>query len=183
MQSFTKVEAVSVLALQPHPSNPRRGDLDVVRESLEFHGQYRPIVANSRTSVIVAGHHLWLAAQELGWAEVSVAWVDLDEDEHVRMMLEDNRASDLGTYNQQGLADLLGALADSPDTFQGTGYDQAYLDRLLAVLNPEDDEDEGDEPEPAEEHQVVITCRNMAEQAQVFAKVKTLGTHVAMVSS
>ncbi len=38
--------AVPISSLRPHPRNPRRGDLDAVKDSLRHHGQYRPIVAN-----------------------------------------------------------------------------------------------------------------------------------------
>lgn len=127
MQAFTEVQAVSVAALSPHPQNPRRGDVSAVKDSLKVHGQYRPIVANSRNGTIVAGHHLWQAAQELGWAEVSVAWVDVDEDTHVRMMLVDNRTSELGGFDSEALASLLEALSETERVLEGTGYDLADL--------------------------------------------------------
>ena len=40
---------VPIAGLEPYPANPRRGRVDVVRESLRRHGQYRPIVVNTRT--------------------------------------------------------------------------------------------------------------------------------------
>ena len=39
--------AVPIASLCPHPRNPRRGDLEAVKDSLRHHGQYRPIVATS----------------------------------------------------------------------------------------------------------------------------------------
>jgi ParB-like nuclease domain len=43
--------------LRPYPGNPRRGDLEAIKDSLERNGQYRPIVVNRRTMEVLAGNH------------------------------------------------------------------------------------------------------------------------------
>ncbi len=48
--------AVPISSLRPHPRNPRRGDLEAVKDSLRHHGQYRPVVANCRTGEVLAGN-------------------------------------------------------------------------------------------------------------------------------
>ena len=54
--------------VRPYAHNPRRGDLEAIKESLRQHGQYRPVVASVRTSEILAGNHTWQAAKALGWS-------------------------------------------------------------------------------------------------------------------
>ncbi|MCM1964857.1 hypothetical protein [Streptomyces sp. G1] len=60
-----------------------------------------------------------------------------------RINLVDNRAGDLGSYDQQALAELLTALGDD---LPGTGYSDTDLTDLLAVIE-EAYEDEPEEPE------------------------------------
>jgi ParB-like chromosome segregation protein Spo0J len=119
-------ESVPLDSLTPHPRNPRRGNVDAIAESLSAHGQYRPIVANRRTSRILAGTHTWRAAKRLGWRKIAVSFVDVDDDTEARIVLVDNRASDLATYDDSLLASLL---RDLPD-LDGTGYTADDLDVL-----------------------------------------------------
>ena len=48
--------------VHPRKGNPRRGDIDVIAESLERNGQFRPIVVNKATGEILAGNHTYAAA-------------------------------------------------------------------------------------------------------------------------
>lgn len=126
------VVRVPINSLTPHPRNPRRGNVPVIRESLDSLGQFRPIVVNVRDgkNVIVAGHHLWRAAQESGLDEVLVLRVDVDEATHRRMMVIDNRSSDLGTYDDAALeALLLEVRADGG--LDATGYSEADMARMF----------------------------------------------------
>ena len=47
--------AVPIDSVRPYEHNPRRGDLDAIKESLEANGQYRPVVANRRDGTVLAG--------------------------------------------------------------------------------------------------------------------------------
>jgi site-specific DNA-methyltransferase (adenine-specific) len=137
--------AVGVGELRAHPRNPRRGDLGAVKESLGRHGQYRPIVAN-RDGTVLAGNHVLRAACELGWDEVAVTWVDLSEGEATRVVLVDNRSSDLAGYDEELLVELLSGLGD----LAGTGFDDQALEELLADVAPAPLE-EGELPPPPSE--------------------------------
>jgi ParB-like chromosome segregation protein Spo0J len=123
---------VPIHQLKPYPGNPRRGDVAAIRESLERNGQYRPIVARQATNEVLAGNHTLAAAQELGWTEIAVTYVDCDAEQAKRIVLADNRTNDVAGYDHQALVDLLIELPD----LAGTGYDQAALDSLLDELEP-----------------------------------------------
>ena len=114
------IEQVSVDDLEPHPQNPRRGDVNVIAQSLEANGQFRPLVI-SKDNIVLAGNHTLQAAQSLGWGEVDVVRLEVDGDsaEATRVMLADNRSSDLGTYDDSDLVQVLAEL----DDLLGTGYD------------------------------------------------------------
>jgi hypothetical protein len=140
----------SAAALTIHPSelstyhrNPRRGDVSVIAASLQAHGQYKPIVVNrgtytGRANEVLAGNHTLMAVRDLAekypddkrWQEVLVHWVDVDDDRAARIVLVDNRASEMGTIDYEALHDLI---SDMPD-LDGTGYDDAYL-TMLAEMN------------------------------------------------
>jgi site-specific DNA-methyltransferase (adenine-specific) len=126
--------------VQPHPSNPRRGDVAAIAESLLIHGQYRPIVVQKSTGYVLAGNHTWKGARRLrdnntsGWDRIDAVILDVDDVEAKRIMLVDNRSADLGTYDDGVLAELL---RDLPD-LSGTGYDEAALDEILDRLADEE---------------------------------------------
>jgi hypothetical protein len=129
---------VPISELKPHPRNPRKGNVGAIVDSLEFHGQYRPIVAQTSTGYILAGNHTFLAAKELGWDSVAVSWLDVDDATGERIMVADNRTSDLASYNNDALADLLHSLPD----LDGTGFTRLDLDELDGLFE--------DTPEPVD---------------------------------
>ncbi|MFF7613552.1 ParB/RepB/Spo0J family partition protein [Streptomyces lavendulae] len=142
--------AVAVADLRPFHRNPRNGDVASIRESLTVNGQYKAIVVNrgthtGRPGEILAGNHTFQAAVGLGWETIAATWVDIDDEAAMRIVVVDNRTSDLAGYDSALLAEILEELPD----LQGTGYDQTALDELLdhslpAVLPAETIASEGD---------------------------------------
>jgi hypothetical protein len=134
MTSNLQGENVDIATLEPFPNNPRIGDLGTIKESLRRLGQYRPIVAHKPTRRVLAGHHVWQAAKDLGWETIAVTWVDGDEQFCKKVVLADNRTADLGSYQNAVLTDLLRSLPD----LIATGYDAIprMLDKELAFTKP-----------------------------------------------
>lgn len=119
-QSFDA--AVPVDRLVPHPENPRRGEMGALSRSLGAHGFYGAILAQEGTGVIIAGSHRWRAAVKRGRKTVPVLWLDVDDDRARRIMLVDNRTSDLASYDDSALADVLASLSESDLGLLGTGF-------------------------------------------------------------
>lgn len=141
------VETVALGEVTPHPDNARQGDTARIATSLTANGQYRPLVVQRSTGFILAGNHTHAAAQTLGWPEIAVQYVDVDEAAARRILLADNKTSDEATYDDDLLAALLSEVADDPT---GTGYDDDEITTLLDVLDaptdlPGEDNDDGDE--------------------------------------
>ena len=134
---------VALTALKPHPMNPRRGNVTEIAKSIAHNGFYGALVAQVGTGHILAGNHRYLAAKEQGLKTLPVVWVDVDETEAQRILLADNRTSDLGDYDNEQLAALLDGLAQG-EGLDGTGYEQSDLDALLAGLTPAGDDEWGD---------------------------------------
>ena len=108
---------VDIDSVEAHPKNVRQGDIGAISESLKAHGQYRPIVVDKRTSRILAGNHTWKAAKALGWQQINAGFIETkDEDEALRILLADNRTTDLATYDDTGLAELLKQIAETDNS-------------------------------------------------------------------
>lgn len=122
-----ETEVVPLLSVRPHPRNPREGDIGAISESLRILGQYRPIVVNKNDYTILIGNHTWQAAYALEWKEISVTWVDVDEEQATRILLADNKTADLATYDDEELQILLSSLTE----FSGTGFDGDDVDSIL----------------------------------------------------
>ena len=150
----TDIATVPIDDLIRHPETPRRGDIPAISASIEVNGWYGAVVAQSSTRHVLAGNNRMEAARRLGMTDLPVHWLDVDDATARRIMLADNRTSDLATYDDAVLVQLLEAAAADDDLF-GSGYDGDDLDALLA---PDGDFDYGLVPQdgmtPAERVQM-----------------------------
>ena len=122
--------AVGIDEVEGHPKNVRQGDVGAITVSLEAHGQYKPILVQKSSGYIIAGNHTWLAAKALGWKKIAVQYLDVDDDKALRILLADNRSTDLATYDELALAEVLSDYARSYD-MGGLLWDQDDLDDML----------------------------------------------------
>lgn len=133
MESLLKrVERVSLGDIRAYPDNPRIGDIGALRESLKANKQFNPLVVQRSTGYILAGNHTYAAAKSLGWEEIDVVYIDVDDSSAKRIVLASNRISDLGGYNDPLLANLLQDLMDEDVMLlDGTGYGEDDVNDLL----------------------------------------------------
>jgi len=125
---------ISIDEVTTHPRNVRQGDIGAISQSLQAHGQYRPITYQKSTGHILAGNHTWKAAKSLGWKEIIASAIDCDDEQALRILLADNRSSDLATYDDQELMQLLQEIASTGSELLGTLYDGDDLDDLVFKL-------------------------------------------------
>ena len=134
-----QVASVALNTLESYPTNPRRGDIEAIAQSLKAHGQYRPIVVQYGTNFILAGNHTYKAAKKLGWKKIKITYVEVDEESARRIVLADNRLTDLATYNEPLLKSLLTALPE----LEGTGFTQSEVETLDRLMNGKDKDNVG----------------------------------------
>lgn len=161
--------AVSELSL--FAGNPRRGRVEAIASSLAVNGQYKPLVVNrgtltGRPMEVLAGNHTLLAARKLGWSDVDVWLVDVDDQRAKVIVAADNRLADLGEYDPSDLFSLL----DSLDDLDGTGYSDADLAALRRDLVP-------DEPRTDPDDVPAVPRKPITELGQVWQ----LGDHRLLV--
>lgn len=121
-------EVVPVGEVQLHPDNAKLGDVPAIASSIERNGFYGSLVVQRSTGYILVGNHRWLAAREDGLTEIPVLFVDVDADQARRIMVADNRTSELGEFDAEKLTALL---ASFDGDLEGTGYSVDDLQDML----------------------------------------------------
>lgn len=159
MTTTIGTEPVSLEDLEPFPGNARRGNVDIILDSLRANGQYKPLVVrrHGETLTILAGNHTFLALlrHEESGRDGCADWelshdrpcqlcIDIDADDptalaHLiecddatatRINLVDNRAADEGSYDEAALAALIASLEDD---LTGTGFSVSEADLFTAL--------------------------------------------------
>jgi hypothetical protein len=124
--------AIPVEALGEHPRNPNQGDTGAIHLSMGAHGYYGGILVHRGTGNVIRGNHTYRTAVQKGATHIPGFWLDVDDAEAERIMLDDNHAGRLGMDDQSLLAALLVEMAsrgELPATY--TGDD---VDNILAGL-------------------------------------------------
>lgn len=158
-----RTDTIPLDELQHFPGNARRGDVELILSSLKRNGQYRGLVVRhvqpDGPLVVLAGNHTMQAlalhgpgacdyrtthqgeerpcgvCHGEGWSPSARCEVIIcDDDTARRVNLIDNRASDVGEYDRDALAELLSYLEE--DGFEGTGYTEAEVRQLAHAVPP-----------------------------------------------
>jgi hypothetical protein len=123
------LQTVEPDSLTEAPYNPRKGNVEAIKESLRVNGQYRPIVARKESREVLAGNHTLKAVKELGWEGVDVVFVDVDDNTAKKILVADNRTADLAVNDDEMLSALLQDLGD----LEGTAYNEDDLAEIRRV--------------------------------------------------
>ena len=113
--------------------NPRKGNVEAVKKSYKKFGQRKPIVA-TKDGEVISGNHQLAAAKELGWNKIAVVFTNDDELTAKAFALADNRTADLGTYDDDLLADMLGSVSSDLEMLEATSFTE---DDLIKLINAE----------------------------------------------
>ena len=119
-----------------HPQNPRNGDLTRIIESIETNGFWGAIVVQKSTGHVLVGNHRLMAARELDFSEVPAFYVDVNDEEALRILTADNKTSDEGSYYEDELYQLLEHINSTDQGLTGTGYTEEELSDLGNMLEP-----------------------------------------------
>lgn len=115
------------------PNNVRKHDeaqLSKLKGALSIYGQVSPIVVQKSTNVIRKGNATWQAAKELGWTEIAVVYVDMDDTTARAYAIADNRLSELSEWDMEGLSESLKLLEEADYDLGSLGWD---CDELLVL--------------------------------------------------
>lgn len=150
-----KYRKLAVDEIRPHPDNPRQGDVGAISESIEAQGFYGAVLVQESTGYILAGSHRWRAAQFAGIKDLPALVLDVDDRTASRILVADNKTSDLASYDVDQLAKLLTEM-DADGGLAGTGFDTSELDSMLATVDlPLTGEEDEAPPVPSEPESTV----------------------------
>lgn len=135
--SAKKITQVPIDSIEPHPRNPRRGNVDRIVTSMRLYGFTAPCLVQTSTNYIIAGNHRWRAAKQEGYEKVPVIFLDLDDAAAIGLLMFDNKASDDSTYDDQAVADLWAFMAEEGWDLSLTGWEENERAELLARLEAE----------------------------------------------
>jgi hypothetical protein len=165
---------VALAELIPNPRNPRHHSDDQLARigaSLKKEGQTKPLLARKANRMMIAGHGVLEAANRIGWKEIRVLLLDVDQGAADRMMLGDNRLADLATTDHERVAELLREVSDV-DWF-GIGFNQEEAEKAMGQGGDDLEVKEIDTAAVADEFWVTVRGP-LALQAKALARLKTL---------
>ena len=168
IKDFRRVKASQ---LRPHPKNWRThpaAQQDALRGVLAEIGYAGALLArelSDGTLELIDGH---LRAETTPEAEVPVLVLDLDDREAAKLLAVHDPLAGMAGANEEVLAELLDQVETDSDAVQ------ALLDGMLTKPETPLDEaesDAGNGPTIPEAFQVVIECRDEAQQQEVFERM------------
>lgn len=154
MARIIETRYLDIETIRPYPANPRNGDTERIVESLAAHDQYRAIVVQASTGLILAGNHTYAALMETGAKQVYAHVLECDDDEAAKIVLVDNRTNDVARYDNGLLLELLNSVSDD---LSGTGYDKQDVDRLIAEMEAQFDPVD-EESQPRLDERASVEC-------------------------
>jgi hypothetical protein len=166
-----ELRRVKAADLRPHPQNWRihpAAQHDALRGVLAEIGYAGALLARELPDgslELIDGH---LRAEVTPDVKVPVLILDLDQREAAKLLAVHDPLSGMAQANREVLADLLDQVETESDAVQ------ALLDEMLSQPNTTpDEEDAAHSPEPyiPEAFQVVVECRDEAQQQAVFERL------------
>lgn len=126
--------------LREHPRNANRGDVAAVVASIRLNGFYGALVVQRSTGYVLAGNHRMRAARELAMPTVPVLYVDVDDAQARRILVADNRTSELAHRDPSALLALLDDIhGEGTDALAGVGFSVDDLDALRVEMGRVDE--------------------------------------------
>jgi hypothetical protein len=143
-----RVEYLDFEEVEAWPRNPKDHDLHEIRKSFYRFGFIKPVLVDEGTGRLVAGHGRLDTLRLLkdrgiapprGVQEVEGKWLIPvlrgvkfnDPAEAEAFLLADNRISEIGGWKQDVLDSMIEEMSDVDGLLEGTGFEEAGIDKIL----------------------------------------------------
>lgn len=133
--------------LVPAEYNPRvdlkPGDKEYekLKRSIEEFGYVEPIIYNKKNNTVVGGHQRLKVLKDLGYTDIDVVEVDLNENDEKALNIALNKVS--GDWDNEKLEELLNELNNEADfDISLTGFDENEINSLLESIDLPDNIDD-----------------------------------------
>jgi DNA modification methylase len=160
---------VDLSDVTPADFNPKKHNLKDLQKSITRFGFVEPIVIDSRTKKLVAGHGRVEALAALratganspkgmsGWKIPVVEWESKSDTEAAAYLLASNKLTEKGGWNTDDLETLLASL-HSEDALDGTGWS---ADDVLRMIGGEESEEDGSASEDKEKNDLGVAVGDL----------------------
>ena len=88
-----KIDYVDIDTLKPWDKNPKRHDIEMIKDSMDKFGITQPILVQKKSNRVIAGHGRLQAFRQLGKKNVPVILLDLPDNKAKAYALVDNQAT------------------------------------------------------------------------------------------
>lgn len=145
-----EIKNIPIASLNPAEYNPRiltDEQKDNIKNSLTKFGFVNPIVVNdnpNRKNILIGGHQRLKVAQEMGYTEVPVVYVNLNEEQERELNIRLNRNT--GEWDLESLAEHF-----TKNELDNWGFDDEELAVLFKNMTKTKTKDNDDEPFEGEE--------------------------------
>ena len=159
--------------LKPSPYNPRKElkpgspRYERLKKSVVEFDYIDPIIWNRRTDRIVGGHQRLSVLINLGYREVDVSVVDIDENKEKALNLALNKTG--GSWDLTKLEDVMKDLEVVDFDIESTGFSESEMRQLGRYM---DDDQDSNSKIGELEYQIIITCRDEIHQRELLEKFK-----------
>lgn len=196
-------QLVPMIKIRAAEANPKRHNLDGITASIVRHGFVEPVIMDRRTDRLLGGHGRLEALRRM-WATghsppngvvaaddessnptwlIPVVWTESADDGDARaLLIALNRLPEAGGWDRDELATLLDELR-TDSTLDGTGYDDADVDKLLKGLAATDAADPADDTGPQlgdTLFRLAVDCTDETQQAELAAELESRGFTVQL---
>lgn len=170
-----QVELVAIGELRPNPKNPNKHSEDQINRlmaSLRLDKQTRPLLARRANRMLIAGHGVHTAARRLGWSQIAVLFLDVEQHAADRIMLADDRLAALSELDDRRVADLMKEISEGE--WLATGFSVEEANKLFEQTGVDDIEVFEIETSNVTDHFWLAVRGPLAEQATVLQRMKEL---------
>lgn len=167
--------------LVPADYNPRKDlqeadkEYQDIKTGIQTFGLVIPLIMNKRTGVLVNGHQRLKVLKDLGWTEVDVSVVDMDETKEKALNLALSRID--GDFDNKALVNVLSELRVAGIDPVTMGFTKSEVEKMFpkemeveSLFGEEADNPFTDDDEEPEETEIVATVgryRFSMEKSQV----------------
>ena len=155
-----KTKKIDINSIKPYWRNPRDNEEAVakVKKSIEDYG-YNSYITVDKKNVVIKGHTRLMALKELGYVEVDVLQLDLDDKKAKEYRIIDNKTSEFANWNDNLYIELRDIGGSDILDFYFEDKDLSKLETNLGV----DFKDVNQEDFNATEDKMMNTFKSMRE--------------------
>lgn len=132
-------------------------NMDAIIGSIKTFGQVEPLVIQASTKIIIGGNGRVEAMRKLGFKEIDIVEVDVNDVQAKAMALALNRSGELAEWNMEQLQTTLDMLKLEDFDLDSIGFDDSFF----ADFQPASEDDQG---RLDEKQMIYITCPHCGDE-------------------